>query len=202
MEQILQSIFAFAYGAGLNDATAQKAYPGDHKKFLRDNDEAKTIVRAYIDGILEGKNPDFYDAAERLEASFNNWEKQKGYDKIFSFGNAQKLINITVKFMYLSAYTNHALMRSCFQNCHCPLDRQMGARVKRLIRNIPETELPDHIRTVVKKGSWKRFDDTWSKIEREDYEDYQALVRYQAEKENLIPLEYDFRYFGQPLPRK
>ena len=109
MEQILQHIFAFAYGAGLNDATAQKAYPGESKKFLRENNEAKIIVRAYIDGILNGENPDFYAVAERLRDSFNKWEIQNGCkNTLFSFGNAQKLINITVKFMYLAAYSKWA----------------------------------------------------------------------------------------------
>ena len=203
MEQILQHIFSFAYGAGLNDATAQKAYPGESKKFLRENHEAKDIVRAYIDGILNGENPDFYAVAERLQASFNKWEKQNGYvDPLFSFGNAQKLINITVKFMYLAAYSNYAPMRSRFQNCHCPLDRQMGARVKREIRKIPKAELPDSILEIIERGSWKGFDGTWSKIDEKDYKDYQAVVRYLAAKENLIPLEYDFRYFDQPIPGK
>lgn len=211
MEQILQYIFSFAYGAGLNDATAQKAYPGESKKFLRENNEAKDIVRAYIDGILNGENPDFYAVAKRLQASFNKWEEQKGYDEpLFSFGNAQKLINITVKFMYLAAYSNYAPMRSRFQNCHCPLDRQMGARVKReickivkrKIRKIPEAELPDSILEIIKRDSWKGFDGTWSKIEEKVYEDYQAVVQFLAAKENLIPLEYDFRYFDQPIPGK
>ena len=202
MEQILQYIFTFAYGAGLNDATAQKAYPGDNKKFLRENEEAKNIVRAYIDRVLNGENPDFYAAAERLTDSFNDWEKQKGYPIIFSFGNAQKLINITVKFMYLTAYANYRAMRIRFQNCHCPLDRQMGVRIKREIRKTAKAEHPDSIREIIERGSWKRFDGTWSRISRQDYEDYQALVRYLAAKENLIPLEYDFRYFDQPLPGK
>lgn len=203
MEQILQHIFAFAYGAGLNDATAQKAYPGESKKFLRENHEAKDIVRAYIDGILNGENPDFYAVAERLRDSFNKWEKQNGCKKtLFSFGNAQKLINITVKFMYLAAYSNYAPMRSRFQNCHCPLDRKMGAHVKREIRKIPKAELPDSILEIMERGSWKGFDGTWSQISRKVYEDYQAVVRYLAAKENLIPLEYDFRYFDQPIPGK
>ena len=202
MEQILQHIFSFAYGAGLNDATAQKAYPGESKKFLRENNEAKIIVRAYIDGILNGENPDFYAVAEHLRDSFNNWEEQNDCKILFSFGNAQKLINITVKFMYLAAYSNYAPMRSRFQNCHCPLDRKMGARVKREICKIPEAELPDSILEIIQRDSWKGFDGAWSQIEEKVYEDYQAVVRYLAAKENLIPLEYDFRYFGQPIPDK
>ena len=207
MEQILQYIFAFAYGAGLNDATAQKAYPGESKKFLRENHEAKDIVRAYIDGILNGENPDFYAFAERLRDSFNKCEEKNGCKILFSFGNAQKLINITVKFMYLAAYSNYAPMRSRFQNCHCPLARKMGARVKREIckirdSQIPKAELPDSILEIIKRDSWKGFDGAWSQIKEEDYKDYQAVVRYLAAKENLIPLEYDFRYFGQPIPDK
>lgn len=202
MEQILQYIFSFAYGAGLNDATAQKAYPGESKKFLRKNHAAKDIVKVYIDRILNGENPDFYDVAERLRDSFNKCEEKNGCEILFSFGNAQKLINITVKFMYLAAYSNYAPMRSRFQNCHCPLDRKMGARVKREICKIPEAELPKDIREIKDRGSWKGFDGTWSKIDEKDYKDYQAVVRYLAAKENLIPLEYDFRYFDQPIPGK
>ena len=78
----------------------------------------------------------------------------------------------------------------------------MGAHVKREIRKIPKAELPDSILEIMERGSWKGFDGAWSQIEEEVYEDYQAVVRYLAAKENLIPLEYDFRYFDQPIPGK
>lgn len=40
----------------------------------------------------------------------------------FTFGNAQKLINVMMKYFYGTTYTNVAL-RSNFQYCHCPMDK-------------------------------------------------------------------------------
>jgi hypothetical protein len=65
-----KTIFDFSYGAALGDATGQKAFEGN-KKPLRNNEGAKEIARKYIDEIIAGENPDFYETTKELEKSFN-----------------------------------------------------------------------------------------------------------------------------------
>ena len=190
-----QYIFKFAYRAGLHDATAQQAYPckeGEQKK-LRENKDAIKIVQSYIDSILNGAPEDFYEVAEKLVASFNAFESKNHLSGKFLFGNAQKLINITAKFMYLTVYANSHL-RANFECCHCPLDRIMGRFVKKEAKKLTKP-FPHEIEDIIKNKGWKVWDGTWSKISEDDYRNYQTMVTYLAEKEGLFPLEYDYRHF-------
>ena len=42
----------------------------------------------------------------------------------FTFGNAQKLVNMTAKYMFLRAYGDNG-ERSKFEGCDCPMDGVM-----------------------------------------------------------------------------
>ncbi len=112
MVNVSEEIFEFIYDAALRDATLMKAYEGT-KKDLLTNEEAKKVVRQYVDNVLSGKNPDFYKAEEELEAAFN--------DDKFVFGNAQKLLNMACKYFYIICY-NDSSLREYFESCHCPLE--------------------------------------------------------------------------------
>ena len=73
-DELQKTIFDFSYGAALGDAIGQKAFEGN-KKPLRKNEDAKNIAQTYIDAILEGKNPDFYETAKVLKKSFETYIK-------------------------------------------------------------------------------------------------------------------------------
>ena len=122
-----EKIFNFAYEFALRDATLQNAYTGS-LDVLRKNAEAKRILRSYIDTIFAGNANDglFWETAQRIEASFA--EFLDGRQPRFTFGNTQKLINMTTKYMFIACYQNGGLRRS-FAACHCPMDRIMVERV-------------------------------------------------------------------------
>ena len=198
--EIENKIFRFAYGAGLKDATDQQAYKVQEKGQkikLRENDEAVRIVQAYVDGIMRGSSVDFYKTAKELTDCFNEFEKREmAANPIFSFGNAQKLINITVKFMYIALYGNPALHQR-FQVCHCPLDRTMGGRIKKKLKDLQKSKkVPQELQKIVNGTNWKGWDGTWSRIGEDSYKEYQAAVKYFAAQEGLSPIEYDYFYFG------
>ena len=194
---IREKLFDFAYGAGLHDATAQKAYQQSQKRILYQNHEAKAIVKAYLDAILDEQPSDFYTTADSVVSSFRRFEKERGLPERFSFGNAQKLINITVKFMYLAAYLNHSEMRKKFSICHCPLDRKMGEFVaEELKKRKADKSLPKNLQELLQSGRYTVFSGTWSRITEEDYRLYQASVCYLAKAEGVIPIEYDYLHFS------
>ena len=77
----------------------------------------------------------------------NSYKSQEAYDKAFldttinvcniinedkknhfKFGNAQKLVNMILKYFYISTYNNDN-MRKGFQYCHCPMDQQLLEKV-------------------------------------------------------------------------
>lgn len=201
--ELQKKIFDFSYGAALGDAIGQKAFEGN-KKSMRNNEEAKCIARQYIDDIINGKNPDFYKTAKELEKSFTRYIEENKSDiaykrkdgnlsnPVFRFGNAQKLINMLSKNMFLLVYQNEAL-RSYFNQCHCPMDNVMIENVKKALEKINNEEAT---------ALWKRYKNSgnlaWSRIESENieqYEAFQACVKFLADKEGLSLVEYDYWYW-------
>ena len=126
-------LFDFAYGEALRDAINQQAFKGE-KNYLYDCEEGKAAVRTYIDNILKGEHPSFEDAEKETKEKFNNYIESQRLEsnQRFTFGNTQKLINMTVKYIFISAYAqNYEEFRIHFTDCHCPLDRRMAAVVRK-----------------------------------------------------------------------
>ena len=204
MDKIQEEIFNFIYAMALRDATLQKAYEGE-KAPLLDVSGAKKSTREYIDNLLCGKKTDFYSTVADIQESFRG----KGY-KNFTFGNAQKLLNMTVKYVYIAAYSSqdYANFREKFRNCHCPMDNHM---IECIIKQADDelkggTEKGEKIRSALKKREdgekikngekgWKTFlRQSWSCISSDDkmqYEVFQDIVRCLC-GEDLIPIEYDY----------
>ena len=71
----------------------------------------------------------FLETAINVCKSINNYEGKPDTAGNFSFGNAQKLINMTIKHIYLHTYTIDSLgfpsIRERFRYCHCPMDSIM-----------------------------------------------------------------------------
>lgn len=190
MENLNGEIFGFIYIAALRDATLMKAYEGS-KSDLGKCEGAKETVRQYVEEVLAGKQPDFYVAEKKLEDAFN--------DEKFTFGNAQKLLNMACKYFFILCYNNSSL-RECFKSCHCPMDNIMIDAVKREMRKCNYDDyksiLDNYEKTRNKKSYVSFLSNSWSKIIREDNDQYklfQDLVKFLSDKEGVCPLEYDYR---------
>lgn len=191
-------LFDFAYGEALRDAINQQAFKGE-KNYLYDCKEGKAAVRKYIDDILKGEHPSFEDAEKNTEKIFNDYIKSQRPEsnQRFTFGNTQKLINMTVKYIFISAYAqSYEEFRKLFSDCHCPLDRLMAGMVREEFDKADD-EAAQRIKKQL-SDNYKRInkDMTWSNIDVETYNCYQQMVRLLAEKEKLIPIEYDFVKWG------
>ena len=211
MEQLDSNIFNFAYEMALRDATLQGAYKGTDKKKLRENSGAKAIVEEYIKAIFDGKQPCFYKTEAEVEESFiafiddNKLTIDKeGTPAVFTFGNAQKLINMTAKYMYIAAYQNDDL-REKFNCCHCPMDSVMVETVIREIgsekRSVQKSG--EQIENMTKRRNgitWRQYlRQSWSKIsssDREQYDLFQEMITFLSEKEQISPIEFDFNYWA------
>lgn len=187
-------IFEFVYELALRDAVMRTAYLGD-KSELRKCKEAKNIVRQYADDIIDGKFFDYdgyYKIAADLCNSFNPYikvpEGSKNKNPQFTFGNAQKLLNMTMKYLYITCYKNH-MLRKNFKNCHCPMDGIMIDKVKKKFKNCSRREKEEHI------GKFKNI--SWSRLSFCDedkiiYQQFQDTVSSLAKTENMFPMEYDY----------
>ncbi len=168
-------IFDFVYVAAMRDATMQLAYTGNKKGLWNptkgDEGTVNTIkeyLRGHVLEILDGKYSEPDKTEEDYSASLLALSKTIcGEINYFTFGNAQKLINMTVKYFYITTF-GEPEKRKCFRYCHCPVDGKMLNKVWN-----------DKIK---KENHWRSddFQAAWSK-EDFDVEDKSKLpTRYSA----------------------
>lgn len=138
-QTISNKIFEFIYGCAMRDAILQKAFIGE-KSWVEGIEEPKSILKTYIDKVLnnefesqENHDEIFLETANDIFKAINNQKPDYASD-VFSFGNAQKLINITAKHIYSLCYGNSDL-RDSFRYCHCPLDSIMLNKVWKMYKD-------------------------------------------------------------------
>lgn len=197
-----KKIFDFIYEFALRDATLQNAYTGS-LDLLRKNEDAKLAVRNYIDSILnwEANDDSFWNAAQAVEESFARFLNPR--QPRFTFGNTQKLINMTAKYMFITCYQNERL-RPAFEFCHCPMDSIMVdtviAELERAYESSSSADERKEIRDFMFRG-WKGYlRSSWSRMESSNvnqYKFYQRAVQFLSEREGISPLEYDFLKWGR-----
>ena len=197
---IKNKIFDFAYHEALNDATMQQAYSGNKNK-IENNIDAKNLVKKYIDSILCGEDIDFYNIANQLLEQIG--------DNDFTFGNAQKLINMTAKYICISAYSDEKAAKNICK-FHCPMDSKMISKVVATYRDAIKQDVSADkqiLKLTDKSESWSSV--RWSKIKENNgihsidtYKKYQKMVKYLSENTcfdsesgkqiKMSPIEYDF----------
>ncbi len=200
-QKIKEAIFIFAYNEALDDATRQRAFLGK-KDEVKQNKKARDLVKKYIDAMITGTHLNFYETAQKVETAIGI--------KDFTFGNVQKLVNMTVKYFFISCYCDIRL-RSAFDQAHCPMDREMKDTVFASYKEAVEKEnAPQELMIFVnEKGkesmAWPSL--SWSGITREyvdlypennAYARFQAMVTYLAGKKGLSPIEYDYLKWKNP----
>ena len=179
-------LLKFAYDMAFRDATLRNAfikYKSDEseesdehfrsrKKLIRDG--AFNDVKKYIDLIFAGCKPDPLETIICISDKF----REKG----FSFGNAQKLVNMTSKYMYLTTYYVKD-SKELFENCHCPMDSIMIDVVKKMSNTYKYKDI-----------SWSRLDVIDNKIPQE-YNDFQTEIVKLSKEEGCIPIEFDYLFW-------
>lgn len=177
-------IFDFVYEMAMRDATMRTAFSGDRKN-IRQNLQAKNAVHRYIDNILSGNEYDFYETESVVENALSKYG--------FSFGNCQKLINMTAKYFYIASYGNEVIRKN-FEKCHCPMDSVM-------IKNAVSFYLQKKDDKVCgdAKGVKKALANvSWSILTRDQgnapyqYELFQKVIANLAKEDDMTPLEYDY----------
>lgn len=186
MEYLDKRIFDFVYEMAMRDATMRRAFqvPGDRKN-IRQNLQAKNAVHRYIDNILSGNEYDFYETESVVENALSKYG--------FSFGNCQKLINMTAKYFYIASYKNENIRKN-FGKCHCPMDGEM---IKNAIISYSQKK-DDKICGDAKDVKKALANVSWSRLTRDQgnvpyqYELFQKVIANLAKEDNMTPLEYDY----------
>ncbi len=191
-DAIDDKIFDFVYTIAMRDATLQKAYPGNkgEKKALAKNyPMAKNQVKEFVNNILDGK---YKKIGKRDEYDKDFCELALNVTEIlppkFTLGNAQKLINMTIKYFYIMTYHNPKL-RGNFVNCHCPMDSQLIKTVrKQYCKKNKKRKWP-----ALPSGTrWSQVQDLKGGV----YKVFQDEIRKFCDEQNnecLNPIEYDYK---------
>ncbi len=210
-EILANMVFEFIFGCAMRDAILQQAFKGK-KDWVGKDKQAKIHLRKYIDKLFENEfktqqdhDDYFLKTANAICKSINNHKTKEATDS-FSFGNAQKLINMTAKYLYIMCYSSPEL-RNRFRFCHCPLDsimlktvwKQYGERNGSAIRR---QEL--NINTVF-CASWGDEDLNENGVQLEiksfpaRYAAFQKAVKELIGENNIYSIEYDYLYWNNNL---
>ena len=161
-------------------------------KFAASSNESERLqARTYVDRIIENKCADIADAGITSQNKYDEWHKElceeivgryaKVCDNQFCIGQAQKWVNMTVKYLYL---IDGECVKLIFPFAHVPLDNYVFAAAKEHL------DLPyDHLIP-------------WSKIN-----DYSIYLGYQKELREILkdlnttPLRWELVYWLEEAKR-
>lgn len=179
---IRDDIFGFIFEMALYDSTNRVSKQSEKKK-LR---ECKGIIKNYAEAVLNrDTNNSFDSTVEMIQKRING----------ISFGKIQKLINMTMKYLYIRYYDDTKI-KGVFDECDAPMDGIMREFVFDYYEYL-FNEKPDFDRG----QAWSTlFDKTG------DYKGFQDAIKEIIKRENLgiSPIEFDYRYwnFAKMLPSK
>lgn len=214
-EQIGGKIFEFILDMAFNDATMRSAFNNPYKKpgnnaTKEEQDDFRELknslkesvacpIKKYLKCIIDGgatENTVYEYIQEVLENAKGICDayREKTYNKDFdfTFGHAQKVVNMAAKYLYIAHYADQSI-RDNFKICHCPMDSIMIKGVIKEVERLNEEGL---------KIEKLKNDTPWSKIgtnkySADIYKEFQDVVKKLSEREELIPLEYDYNHWAE-----
>ncbi len=196
-QAIKKEIFDFIYICAMHDAILQKAFKGE-KKWVQKNETPKNILNSYLSKVLnnefssqENHDKFFLETVNKICSEINNNKPQNTETDIFSFGNAQKLINITVKHIYTFCYNDPSL-REGFRFCHCPVDIIMLEKVWHLCKG--NFELGKNKDFCKPWGSEGITDNTQPELNEfpARYALFQEAIKHLIGCGDMFPIEFDY----------
>ena len=217
-----RKMLGFVFSMAMQDAVRQRAYEGKRAWLWEESVFNKLYDRLldHLDSVF-GKE---YTCQDEYDHKFidlsiyicNEIEKKRNEShndcNEFKFGNAQKLINMTVKYFYITSFGPDQEIKEYFKYCHCPMDGQMLENVWKKRKSVITAKGFSHDTFI---NGWSKMDEKQYKKEADNneykfeqngrYHLFQTLLKDIIEKEDIrdkegtliIPIEYDFIFWGQ-----
>ena len=181
----------------MHDAILQKAFKGE-KTWVGQVESPKIVLNAYICKVLNNKfssqsehDKFFLETANNICEEINSNKPQGIETDIFSFGNAQKLINITVKHIYTFCYQT-ASLREGFRFCHCPVDAIMVGNVWNLCKGRFDLgKQQDFCKSWGSEGILENAQPELKEFPAR-YDLFQKAIRYLIGCGDMFPIEFDY----------
>ena len=193
-------LFDFIYLNACRAATTRTELASCQKRVFY-NDKCKALVYKFVDSVMCG----IYISQNQYDSNFNACVEEMircfNGSIAFTFGNAQKIINITLKFLYINCYSSISL-RDNFKFCHCPLDRKVKENAWIELKSLKKQEMEQselkEYDGLLTPENRKILNQPWSKLESKNgqYELYQRIIVFLSGRRGIYPLEYDFMSWG------
>lgn len=205
-EVLTNKVFEFVFGCAMHDAILQRSFKGK-KDWVGKVTEAQSPLREYMDKIFKNEfktqsdhDRYFLKTVNAICKSIND-KKPEDAEDTFSFGNAQKLINMTAKYFYSICYFDPA-KRFKFQFCHCPLDSIMVNEVWKKYRVEKGISLRKNDLNADFCKSWgdEGLDDgKQPELDSypERYKRFQKAVKALIGDSDICPIEFDYLIWKQ-----
>ncbi|MBQ8141688.1 MAG: hypothetical protein IJ194_00830 [Bacilli bacterium] len=181
-QDIVDSLRGLYFGSVVDKftATVNRAYRDFNRTLLfgETTKEKRMDLRERAKAYLE----EGFDSLDQIhtQKDFDAWHKKLGNKLIslyasvgitFTYGQAQKWINMTAKYLYLiGAYT----FDEVFPYLHVPIDNYVMDIAEEKFK-LEKPELP------------------WSQWDYEEYKNYQLAIRKLIQAKGLDPLRWEFR---------
>lgn len=200
-------IYDFCFDIALHDATLQAAYMDTLDSLISIYEYLKSETKDYINCIMNtNKSIDSIITSEVICKIYNS-EKLKSFNserdgrQQFKYGNIQKLVNMTAKYMYISSY-NNIHMKNRFKNCDCPIDSIISKKIydKCVEENLKfqdKEHFPKEYTNTKKNIRSFFYYLSFSKLSESDYLFCQEMLRDYCELKKISPLEFDYKYWKE-----
>ncbi len=185
------ALAGFGYDENVELDCINKAYRDFNRtlRFGKLSKEKRQQLRDTASNVLLSSLQELKKMTNVNQIKFDDWHKKtcsdikQIYKSItFSDGQAQKWVNMALKYIYMMNNINEGSLlqknyRTLYQYCHIPLDR------------------------IILDAFWIKYDIDytdgvcWSGLNYKQYMQYQKKGREIAEKSNLAPLDVEFDLF-------
>lgn len=142
------------------------------------------VCKKLIESIEKcpGKNADFdswhKSVCQQIESTMNNKKLELLKEK-FTFGQAQKWVNMTLKYLWLLDMLPKGISA---EDLHVPID----SFILKALKDDGISDISD------KDGTYKYKEEAWSRLTTDNYDTIQKEIRKVAKKkENNTPIEWE-----------
>lgn len=163
-------------------ACSRRAYL-DLCRTIRFDGQPGDLIRTEVDNLLKNYISAIIKHHNMNQAEFDLWHRNtcnlmtacyKPYEIEFSIGQAQKWLNMTIKYLYIRGGAD---ISSIFNYCHVPLDNYVFDMAKHILKI-------------------SRPENRWSRITNyNEYMLYQNKLRSAILVTGKIPLEWEFEHW-------
>jgi len=200
--EIHDYVFEFIYAMAINDAMNRVSNSGD-KRNIKKQDKIREIVKKHAEEIINGSELPIITTVKKIMDE-NSKSEYKVED--LSFGKLQKLVNMTMKYLYVIYYDRFDIRRK-FSNCDAPMDDAMRDFVYWSYKD--RYNDPDEYKSTI---GFSRYT-AWSTLKIEDngeedkqYRAFQDAVKdiikekchkEYPDKSPIDPIEFDLEFWDK-----